>query len=280
MLSTGSLGNAAARHSHDELGHIRSDSEWPVMICLLGGFQLLKFGRLVPLRYPGKTQTLLSSLALGDNYGAPREELLLEIWPDTQPGFACKSLNSLVHSLHKLLGDALDGATPVLYTDGYYHLNTGAGIGVDTALFEAYSREGFGREHAIQWDAAVSFFERAINLYRGDLWTSRNTRTLILCESLRATYLTVLARLGDHYYQAGNYSRCLDYALRILLADPCREDACRLAMRCYLRQGERAQALHQYRLCENILGSEFDTSPEPMTEALYQQIRLNPSAVV
>jgi DNA-binding SARP family transcriptional activator len=271
------LEETAAWLSLDKSGDIRNDSTWPILICLLGSFRLLRFGRPILLRSPGKTDTLLSNLALQENFGSPREELLLEMWPDVQQELACKSLNSLVHSLHKLLGAPLGGAAPLLYNDGYYRLNVRAGIGVDIVLFQTVSREGLRQAHAGRWDEAVSLFERAISLYQGDLCIIRNTKALILCEALRATFLTVLAHLADYYYQVADYSNCLMYALRILLADPCREDAHRLAMRCYMRQGERAQALHQYRLCESILHAEFDAVPEPMTEALYEQIRLNQS---
>lgn len=50
-------------------------------------------------------------------------------------------------------------------------------------------------------------------------------------------------------------------------------------MRCYVRQGERAEALRQYRLCESVLRVEFDALPEPATTALFAQIRLDPGSV-
>jgi hypothetical protein len=50
-------------------------------------------------------------------------------------------------------------------------------------------------------------------------------------------------------------------------------------MRCYVRLGERAQALHQYRLCEAMLRSEFQATPEPATTELFDRIRLAPEHV-
>ena len=61
--------------------------------------------------------------------------------------------------------------------------------------------------------------------------------------------------------------------------DPCREDAHRLIMRCYVRQGERAEALHQYRVCVNTLRVEFDSAPETATTILFEQIRLDPGSI-
>jgi DNA-binding SARP family transcriptional activator len=50
-------------------------------------------------------------------------------------------------------------------------------------------------------------------------------------------------------------------------------------MRAYVRRGERAQALRQYRLCEHVLRREFDTAPEPLTTELFERIRASPAGV-
>jgi hypothetical protein len=50
-------------------------------------------------------------------------------------------------------------------------------------------------------------------------------------------------------------------------------------MRCHVRRGERAQAMRQYRICCSILQDEFDALPEPATQLLYQQIRLDPASL-
>jgi DNA-binding SARP family transcriptional activator len=78
-----------------------------------------------------------------------------------------------------------------------------------------------------------------------------------------------LARLADYFYLVADYPACLQYANRLLENDACREDAHRLLMRCLVRQGERAQALRQYRLCMHILHAEFDTVPERDTTRLF-----------
>lgn len=254
-------------------------SGWPVFICLLGGFRLVKSGRQFALRNAEKLCALLAHLAIQDHFGASREQLIQAVWPDTQAELAGHALNSLVYNLHRLLGEAIGGARPVLCLDGYYQLNVEAGIGVDIAYFDALAREGNHQEETGQLNAAIRTYERAIGLYRGDLCIVSNAQSLILCEALRARYLTLLARLADRHFEARNYADCLAHALRLLAADPCREDAHRAVMRCYARQGERAQALHQYRVCTAILRSEFDVAPEPATEVLYQQIQFHPDTV-
>jgi DNA-binding SARP family transcriptional activator len=178
-----------------------------------------------------------------------------------------------------LLSDALCGAPPVLCHDGYYCLNKEAGVGVDIACFEYLVHAGNDEMRANNPLAAADFYAQAVQLYRGDLCMDTEVNTVMERERLRAHFLTTLARLGDYYFSVQDYSCCLHYTERLLEVDPCREDAHRLVMRCYVRQGERAQALRQYHLCRYALRAEFDTMPEPRTALLYDQVRLDPESV-
>jgi DNA-binding SARP family transcriptional activator len=98
-------------------------------------------------------------------------------------------------------------------------------------------------------------------------------------ERVRALYLSLLGRLADQYFRECDYPAALEYALRLLSDDPCREDAHRLVMRCHVRLGERAQALRQYRVCQQILAAEFEARPEPLTSVLFDRVRLDPANV-
>ena len=92
-------------------------------------------------------------------------------------------------------------------------------------------------------------------------------------------YHTILAWLAEHHFSRSEYATSIEYAVRLLSSDPTREDAHRIAMRSYMRRGERAQALRQYRLCERMLLSEFDAQPEPATVALFERLRHDPASV-
>jgi DNA-binding SARP family transcriptional activator len=127
---------------------------------------------------------------------------------------------------------------------------------------------------------AITAYERAIALYRGDLATTgSDISTLLERERLRATCLSALGRLADAHFELGNYEQALGYATRLLAVDPCREDAHRMTMRAYVRLGARAQALRQYSLCRKVLAEEFDAIPEPATERLFQLVRTDPGLI-
>jgi DNA-binding SARP family transcriptional activator len=264
---------------HAMLEMTTASSSDNVLICLFGSFRLLHQGVIVPVRTGGKTEALLSCLALRDGHRMPRDTLLDALWPDADPAHASQSLTTLVHAVRRLLGGALAGAPPVLYEEGCYALNSRAGVAVDVARFDALASVGERSMRAGDAAGAVRSWKHAVSLYRGDVCAGIDVQAIIERERLRAVHLTLLARLADHHLKAGEHHEALEYARRLLKHDPCREDAHRLVMRCHVRLGERAQALRQYHLCRQILEREFGATPEPSTELLFATVRLHPASV-
>jgi DNA-binding SARP family transcriptional activator len=252
---------------------------WPVMICLLGNFRLLVIRELIPIHPGSKSEALLSLLALHSGRRMPREQLIQALWPESDLALARNSLNNLVYHLNKLLGPALHGAAPVLYEEGYYRLNLAAGIGIDVIDFERLVEAGDQQLHAGDAAMAMRSYDRAAQLYRDDLQLATDEQAVMERERLRARYLTLLAQLAEYRYQQGAYSAALMYLWRLLERDAYREDAHRLVMRCHLRRGERAAALHHYQVCVDMLRTKFDAAPEAATIALFDQIRLDPDQI-
>jgi len=255
------------------------ESEWPILICLLGYFRVLKVGRPVRVRNGGKIHALLATLSVRRGYRASRDVLLEALWPSGDEALSRQSLNTLVHGLHKQFGDAISGAAPVLHTDGYYRLNTEAGVGVDVACFDTLAGRGERQARLGNVAGAATAYRQALGLYRGDLCVATDSHSVVERERVRTRYLTLLAQVADYHYLAQNYDACLSATLELLAADPCREDGHRLAMRCHVRRGERAQALRQYRLCVAILRAEFAAAPEPATTALFDHVRTDPDSI-
>jgi DNA-binding SARP family transcriptional activator len=246
---------------------------------LLGGFRLLKDAEPVAVRHGGKAEVLLLNLALQPRLGVEREELLATLWPNADEALASQSLDTLVHSLRKTAGDALDGAGPVVRSDGRLRLNVERGIRLDVAEFEREAAEGDRLRRTGEEAAAVPRYEEAVRLYAGDLVIGSEIRHLLERERLRARYLELLRSLAETGFGGGQYTASRDWARALLGCDPCREDAHRMVMRCDVRLGERAQALRQYQTCAEILRREFGVEPEPATHELYEAIRLSPATV-
>jgi DNA-binding SARP family transcriptional activator len=261
-----------AKYSDPEM----QESACAVLICFLGSFRLLRVGRPVAFKSGGKVEALLCYLTLRRGQYVPREQVLDALWPETDASLAAQSLSTLVYTLHKALGPEPPGAEVVLHEGGSYCLSRTGDVGLDVDCFDALADEGDRCARLGELERAREPYNRALPWYRGDLCVGTDIYAVIERERLRARYLTVLARLGDYYFEQGDFTTCLTYALRLLANDPCREDAHRMVMRCYVRRGERSQALRQYRLCEQALRAEFDAPPEPVSTALFDQIRLTP----
>ena len=254
-------------------------ASWPVLICVLGNFRLLQGGQAVAIYNRGKSEALLGYLALHAGRRVPRDQILSVLWPDSEHTLARRSLNNLVYSLNKLLGDGVDCEKAVLHEEGYYRLNIAGGVGVDIECFDALIRAG--DQHTAMGDAATAAtcYGRALGLYRGDLCVEADVNAIVERERLRNAYLLLLSQLADYQYHTGEYGASLEYAWRLLAYDACREDAHRLVMRCFVRLGKRAVALHHYHVCVDILRTEFDAAPEAATTELFDQIRLAPDNV-
>jgi len=249
------------------------------VICMLGDFRLLQAGQRIAIRSGGKLEALLCCLGLHYGAAVSHATLVHTLWPTGDPTLGAQSLNSLIYQLHKLMGCGPRDARLIIHDDGQYRLNVEAGVGVDVSWFEHLAE--IGEQHARSGDqhSALAAYSRAVETYRGDLCVATDVQALLVRERLRSRYLTLLAQIADHHYSEGDYAACLRVAWRLLEEDPCREDAHRLVMCCYVKRGERAAALRHYQTCVEILRTEIDVEPESATRALLDLIRRHPELV-
>jgi DNA-binding SARP family transcriptional activator len=248
-------------------------------VCLLGGFRVFSKGAPVALRPEGKAEQVLHTLALRPQHGIHRDELVGIVWPTGDYRLARQSLNTLLYSLRKTFADGLAGRTPILREEGRYRLNTEDGVAIDVDEFDAAVATGDRDAARGNHQAAIRAYEDAVELYSGDLVVGSDIEHVVERERLRARYLSIHARIADFEFELGNFDRALRATLELLAHDPCREDGHRMAMRCYVRIGERAQALRQYRICREVLELEFSAVPEQATDDLYELVRVEPARV-
>jgi DNA-binding SARP family transcriptional activator len=272
--------NDASRSADPSVSEPHANAALPIQVCLFGGLTLLKRGTPLTWRGGARTEALLLSIVLQEKGGVSRERLLAQVWPETEASLAVQSLHSLVHSLHRMLSDVINGAMPVVHAGEIYRLNLEAGIAVDITAFDALARRGNQAWHAGLRAAACESYLDAVDLYRGDLHACTDDSAVVERERLRASYLVMLGRLADTARRDNDYSSALEYASLVLKYDAGREDAHRTLMSCYARLGQRVQAMRQYLICERLLRETFDAVPEPATRTLYDRLKLEPGAVL
>lgn len=251
----------------------------PVVISVLGSVRLFLSGNPVPLVRESKSAHLLLCLVLAREHRLPRAHILETVWPHADPASAGQALNSLNHQLNKTSAKHLNGAGLIVHETGYYQINAPDQVWIDIDHFATWSETGKRLLSTDDVTTGVAYCEQALALYQGDLCGDASIQSVIERERLRAAFLDLLVRLADHYYSHNDPGKALHYTQRVLAHEPCREDAHRQAMRCYVRLGQRAQAFRQYKLCCQALAAEFAVQPEPATVALYEQIRLDPAGV-
>ncbi|HZD11444.1 MAG TPA: AAA family ATPase, partial [Candidatus Binatia bacterium] len=123
--------------------------------------------------------------------------------------------------------------------------------------------------------------EAAVDLYRGEfldgfyLHEAREFESWQLDERyrLRERMLAALNRLAEGYAERGQFSKAIRSAQRLLTMEPLREDAHRLLMALYARNGQPARALRQFETCVQLLETELGVAPDLQTRRLVEAIR-------
>jgi DNA-binding SARP family transcriptional activator/TolB-like protein/Tfp pilus assembly protein PilF len=233
-------------------------------ITILGGFEARLDGR--PLAsLPKKTQACLAYLALDPKAVHARHELAALLWGDTGEAQAQQSLRKNFSIVRQRLGEAADEILRL--QEGSAALNRDA-IAVDALQFERCVAGGSPAE-----------LTEAAALYRGHLLSGVdvdegpfNDWLLVERERLRELALNAIGRLLRHHLERGAFDEAAATATRLLAIDPLHEPTHRALMELFARQGRRADAVRQYRLCAEVLWRELHVTPDAATEALYRDI--------
>lgn len=266
-------------YTHPIIAH-SAQPQVSLLVSLLGPTKLTAAHQTLPVPGRGKSDCLLIGLALRQRGAVAREQLLTQLWPEQNTALAGQALNSLTSELNKLCRKHFACDPLILHEQGYYRFNYEAGVGTDIEQFYVWAALGQQQLHEGDGLQGLASCEQALALYRGDLTCGDlsddfSISALLARERLRTTLLDLLTALANYYYTHGDAMQALHYLQRLLTREPCREDAHRQVMRCYLHLGQRAQALRQYQLCTQILAHEFTAQPEPATVELFNQIRTN-----
>jgi DNA-binding SARP family transcriptional activator/ATP/maltotriose-dependent transcriptional regulator MalT len=218
-----------------------------------------------------KAKALLASLILAPE-GLGREELAERLYPDLGWDEGQHQLDVAASSLRKILEPAIgrrEKSRYLIVKDKRYALAR-EGLDLDLDAFEAAWREGQDAERGGRPDAAASAYERAIGLYRADLFSEPLLLEWFDVERhrLRVRAQAMLEHLADHAYAAGHFEPARAHWERLLALDPTHEPAHRGLMRLFARLGQPGLARAQYDLLARTLERELGESPSRDTEAL------------
>lgn len=225
------------------------DTAW---IALLNAFSLHCGSE--PVRLPVAVQRLVAFLALNPR-PVPRAQVAAVLWPEVTTDRAAGSLRSLLWRLSHI-----HRRTLVLAADD---LRLADDVGVDVhrtradaeRLLDGEPVDGLDAD-ALAHDILPDWDEEWVRLERDRFHQLR---------------LHALETMSDRLVQDRRYGEAIGAALIAVAADPLRETAHRALIGAYLAEGNRGEALHQYRACHRLFLDGLGMPPSPAFEELISQ---------
>ncbi len=219
-----------------------------IRLSLSGAFELRRGGQSVDLARPA--QRVLAFLALHED-PVSRSHIAGVLWPDSSEDRAAGSLRSALWRIRRW-GDSIVEITP-------RGVRLSAGVGVDARDTVSWARQVGDTAPAI----AGSDVREALR--GGDLLTDWSDAWVMLeRERLRQVRLHAQEVLSRRLIELGRYREAMDVALACLRSEPLRESAHRVVISVHLAEGNRSEALRQYREYRELLRAQLGLEPSAL----------------
>ena len=221
-------------------------------IGLVGPFSLHDGARAI--RPARSVQRLLAYLALRE-LSLLRSHVAGTLWPDAPDARALGNLRSTLWRVRTLPG-------PLVITGGG-ELALAQGVAVDMRILGTLARHLIDRPDepamslADDRPAEVEALATATDLLAdwSDDWL------LVERERFRQLRLHALERLGGLLATAGRFGRAVEICLAAVSGEPLRESAHRQLIQVHLAEGNRVEALRQYRAYRQLMRDELGLGP-------------------
>ena len=236
---------------------------------VLGPIQVLVGGSAVSLGGP-RQKAVLAGLLLHPNVDTPYRTLLSRVW-DEPTDSASANLRKFAGRLRTLLHDQAEPSSRLTGGTGV-RLRVEPGE-LDVDVFAELTERGRAALRAGEAADAADLFGRALALWRGDPFTGAEP-SLTLTQaagnlgeqrtSAELLYSSALIETGEHTTAVGVLQRVLD-------TEPTREEAARLLMLAYYRDGRRSEALDVFQAMRGRLVGELGIDPGPELLAMHRK---------
>ncbi|MBI3926986.1 MAG: response regulator [Armatimonadetes bacterium] len=254
-----------------------ADTAPMLQIYFFGELQLQVGSQLLPddLWMTRKIRNLFAFLAAHRGRTFPEEQLMDRFWE----GAGAKGR----HSLHNAVSQIRTALKPYLGSEARHLIakkrEAGYWVGSDVRcwidLEEFEQRYHRGQQLAGQdrWEEALTEFQRAERLYRGDFLAGTYEEWVSdLQLRTQGHLLEMFAALARYFYRRGKYRPSLDHWKKILDRDSCHEEAHLGVMLCHLSEERASEAIKAYHQCVRILKKELDLPPPPRIMEAYLRL--------
>jgi len=245
-------------------------------VNMLGGISFVVNGARIRNELGQSGRRLACYLLTFPGRAHRREKLADLFWENLEPDNARAALNTAIWRLRKLLETSGSArvARQLITTSDEVILESCESISVDLHSFLERIRKS--RELATVGDAPATSFalQSAVDEYGGPFLDGEDHDWIMLeRERLQCLYMRALVDLMNNAARDKRYEDALDYGRRILGHDSLRENIHRSMMLLLVMNGQRAEAIHHYARCKNLLFQELNIDPMPQTMQLAELIR-------
>lgn len=217
-----------------------------------------------------------------DLRGKSKEQIGLELWPAVSSQQLNSKLKVRLHDLRRVLGEG----EWIVFENGQYKFNYTLPYWCDVEAFEEQVAEAESLR-ATSPAQAITCFQQAIQLYRGDFLEDLRQRRLrreqrldegwserewYIAErdALQNVYLNALHKVGQLLLQDGRFAQAAEIYRLAVDKDDYDDDAQHGLLRCLALQGKRSQALEHYR---RLVKRRSDTPPGSEIAELAERLR-------
>ncbi len=245
-----------------------------IQIAVFGALEIL-YGQEPARRPPTQRVLALLGLLIAQHDVPQRRDKLVDmLWPDMLPRQGRRVLSDTLWRARRLLASTDAEDTTLLQIGGdTVTFRSTSEAHVDLIAFERLLQAAGSSADTPDSPEAAAQLQQAVELYRGDfLEDCYDDWALYERERLRELYLSAVQRLLVHYQQQPALDAAVQMALRLVYADPLREDAHRALMRLYYLLGREADALRAFEHCRSVLAAELGVEPDVETLSLHEEL--------
>ena len=224
-------------------------------LFLLGRFELRSGGALVDL--PISAQRVLAFLALHER-AIPRSQVAGRLWANSSTQRSSASLRSSLWRLNRPGHRLVESRCSML--------NVVPDISVDTWELTRAARGLMGGSADVAVDAGLLSGAGDLLPDWSDEWV------LLERERLRMLRLHALEAFVERCLTVGRYGDASEAAIAAVSSEPLRESAQRALIRVHLAEGNRGDAIRQYRRLNDLLHHELGVAPSGQLTALIDEL--------
>jgi DNA-binding SARP family transcriptional activator len=240
---------------------------WLVQYRLLGEFEASDAGRPIEIP-PGRQRSLLALLLIHKNTVVSTERLVDELWDESPPATAEKTIHVYVSRLRKRIP-----AGRLVTRGSGYLLRVEEGE-LDADRFESMLRDGRHALAAGEARRAARVLADGLALWRGSALADFRYEPFAQAEIARLEELRLAAQieLADAELALGRHEQLVPQLRNLLQRHPLQERLRGQLMLALYRSGRQSEALESYREGRNTLVAELGIEPGPELKELEQAI--------